>query len=243
MRSEGARVVRIARERSVAREEISGERSTLAKPPEPSRVAVPRSARPPTATGKIYSNLGAVGRSLRLYLLGFVAAPVAIWAAVMALVLTSPYLGVRTDLAPIVIITAVLGVSLVGGYVATLGRTPRYFRYNSKTRRLTVHHLQGGSDKVPLSPEAFQMTLEVHLADPISRAETELIEVRNPPFDPVRWVVERQLLDPILPRHPGKPGTQRHGPSVPVPVGVMLAPSAEGSTEVTHDPVKGAREA
>ncbi len=157
-------------------------------------------------TGRAENSV-ALRRNLRIFLWGFSLPGLALWGVFMALVLSSPYPAIRAGSSIVLALTLVLIAVIALGYAFTLGRTPIRFRFHPTRRSLAVQALTGGWDRFRIGPEAFQVAVEVHPPDLFSRETTELVEVTNPPYRRRRWVVERQLLDPWLPRHPAsRPG-------------------------------------
>ncbi len=164
---------------------------------------VRRAAEP---TGRAENSV-ALRRNLRIFLWGFSLPGLALWGFFLALVLSSPYPAIRAGSSIVLALTLVLIAVIALGYAFTLGRTPIRFRFYSTRRSLAVQSLTGGWDRFRIGPEAFQAAVEVHPPDLFSRETTELVEVTNPPYRRRRWVVERHLLDPWLPRHPtSRPG-------------------------------------
>lgn len=203
-----ARVVRISRSPSpreearssapwpASREEREGTAPSGSLPPTGHRRRGPAPLR--------LRNQGAVVRSLRLYLLGFVLLPSLLFALLIGLVLTSPYAPVRSDLPGVVYLLVILAIFLTAGYWFTLGRSPRSFRFDQKEGRLRIRYFERSVEELKVGPEAFQAAVEVYATGPFAPVATELVEFHNPPYRPRRWIVERHLLDVVVPRHPPK---------------------------------------
>lgn len=164
-------------------------------------------------------NSVAFRRSHRLFWLGFVLLPLLIWGTLVGLIELSPYAVVRSSSTFVVELTAALVVIVLVGIELTLERTPRSFQFDPRSRRLKVARVGGGRPaSLKLSREAYQAVLEVYPAGFLNDEEVELVEVLNPPSRRRRWVVERRLLDPVLPRHPrrgrGRAVSSRSAPGV-----------------------------
>ncbi len=201
-----ARVVRISRPPS-SREKARSPGPLTPTPqdregPVPTASAPSMVARPRGSSPLRLRNQGAVDRSLRLYLLGFVLLPSLLFAFLVGLVLTSPYAPVRSDLPGVVYLLVILALFLAGGYWFTLGRSPRSFRFDKSAGKLRVRYFEGSVEELQLGPEAFQAAVEVYATGFFAPVPTELVEFHNPPYRPRRWIVERRLLDGVAPRHP-----------------------------------------
>lgn len=154
-------------------------------------------------------NAAGLERSRRLFLLGFVAAPVLLWVVILALDLSSPYATVRSDpTTPAATGLTVLAIIVVG-FVLTLGRTPRRVRFLASPPRLEVVPFLGKPDEYPVAADAYQASIELYPRGLLSHDDAELVEVVLPPWRKQHWVLERHLLDEALPRHP--PGKERRG--------------------------------
>ncbi len=165
------------------------------------------------------SNSEAFRRSWLFFGLAFLLSPLAIWALFVWVALTSPYSGVSSDETGLVLLSGLLGATVVVGAALTVLRTPRAIRMGGRSA-LEVVNPWGRVDRYHLSGDAYQRPLETYPAGFLGRVTCELVELHAPPGPNRRWIVEEGRLDPYVPRVAGRrrlrgPGGSRPGSVAP----------------------------
>jgi hypothetical protein len=147
-------------------------------------------------------NRAGLERSCKLFLWGFLVVPLLLWSLLVSLVLTSPYVEVRTDTSAVAALTLLVVAIIAVGFALTVSRTPRRVRSLVDRSELRIVPFSGTARTFRVTPEAYQASLESYPRGFLASEETELIELILPPWKAQRWIVEAHLLDDALPRHP-----------------------------------------
>lgn len=145
--------------------------------------------------------------SLRLFGIGFVLAPLAIWAILLSLGSTEPGFSIGSP--TVLMLTALVAAIVLVGYFLTLGRTPREVLLRS-TGILVMRPWRGRNQVLRLSDSAYFVGLERYSPGILSRLSCELVQVHTGHGHPSKWIVMEGLLDDHLERWAGKP--TRGGP-------------------------------
>lgn len=136
--------------------------------------------------------------SMRLFLYGYLLAPLLLVAGFILYSSTQPYFSI--EVGDLLFLVALLPLILVIGYLLTLYRTPRFLRALPGRR---LRWLAPGRNIVELTIQegAGYAVLDNYPPGFLLREQSELVEVRTGRRNrPVRLVVVEGLLDGVLPR-------------------------------------------
>jgi hypothetical protein len=139
-----------------------------------------------------HGNRAGVRRARRLLVL-YLGVLLVLYAAVVLLVVGSPYPGVRDDLVVYAALSVIAAVSAVAGYVLTLGRAP--FACYVAGRDLVVRERFGGVRRFPLDG-SLRISVRARPAPGLLSPEpTETVRVSSAQNKAREYVLEQGFLE------------------------------------------------